>query len=105
MAESIYHGVLLGYLPNAGEFEVQHYEGAIMLGRFADPLKGVLLADSKYLFTLIGRHCRIVINGDGCCINMELNESPIDSETQHNYPYAQHHSRIIRDYINDHSRI
>lgn len=105
MADSIYHGVLLGYLPNAGEFEVEHYEGAIMLGRFADPLKGTLLADPKYLYTLIGHHCRIVINGDGCCIKMELNESPLDTGTPFNYPYAPQHSRIIQDYINDHAGV
>lgn len=99
MADSIYHGVLLGYLPYHGEFELEHYEGGVLFSQFSDELKSILSANNCYLQPLIGKHCKITLDRDGDCTSIVLNEPATDYSACFQYPNAPRQARITQEYL------
>jgi hypothetical protein len=71
---SRYFGVLLGYLPIQGLWELQLYEGDVMSGAFDDHLKHTLQHDVRYFAYLIKQPCWIEINEQGECCKLKHND-------------------------------
>lgn len=73
MDRSIYYGVLLGYLPNAGELEFVTYTNTIVCGRFSPNYHSVIKANYCYLTPLINQHVKIETDENGHCIKITAN--------------------------------
>lgn len=73
MDRSVYYGVLLGYLPNAGELEFVTYTNTIIFGRFSPDYYQIIKAEPSKLVSLISQHVKIEINENGHCIKITAN--------------------------------
>lgn len=72
---SRYFGILLGYLPYEGHWEIKLYEGGIVTGSFDYTLHQILKADNRYYQRLIGQHCCFELNEFLECVRIKLNEN------------------------------
>jgi hypothetical protein len=72
---SRYDGVLIGFLPYSGEYELRLYEGAVLHGKFNEPLKTAIRSCPSSPLVWLNRQCTIITDDDLNCEKVKLNES------------------------------
>jgi hypothetical protein len=73
MVNSIYFGILQGYLPYAGEFEIITYTGCVIFGKFSDDCRSAVKANPRMFAHLLNRHVKIVFDQENRCISVTDN--------------------------------
>jgi hypothetical protein len=71
---SRFDGILLGYLPYQGEYELKTYTTGILHGRFTERLSNILSSNPSYYHHLINTPCRFIVDHDLRCDRIERTE-------------------------------
>jgi hypothetical protein len=70
-----FDGILIGYLPHQGHYELKTYAAGIIHGTFTDRLKSITRSCPSHYHHLINKPCRFFVDDDLRCDRIELSDT------------------------------